>query len=134
MKYNTGKRELIIDFLSSHSSESFTLEQICEKILEDGHGKSTVYRIASELVAEGRIRKISDERTRHCTYQYVGGDECHSHLHLKCRGCGRLIHLDSTISEYLADKILDARGFSLECGGMLFGQCESCILTKEGHI
>ncbi len=134
MKYSTGKRELIIDFLSSHAAESYTLEDICEKILEDGRGKSTVYRIASKLVAEGRIRKISDERTRHCTYQYVGGDECHSHLHLKCRGCGRLIHLDSTISEYLADKILDARGFSLECGGMLFGQCESCILMKEERV
>ena len=134
MKYNTGKREQITEFLSAHSSESFTLEEICDKILENGHGKSTVYRIASELVAEGQIRKISDERTRHCTYQYVGGEECHSHLHLKCRGCGKLIHLDDSVSEYLADKILDAGGFALECGGMLFGQCKSCILNKEEHI
>ena len=132
MKYNTGKKEQIVAFLSKNASHSFAIEEICEKIIESGHGKSTVYRIISELLAEGCIRRISDEKTRHCTYQYIGGEDCHCHLHLKCRNCGELIHLDEDISNKFTKTLFDIRGFAIENGGMIFGRCENCRLAKEG--
>jgi Fur family ferric uptake transcriptional regulator len=125
MKYSTGKRAQIIEFLSTNAERSFTIEEIADAITENGHGRSTVYRIVAELL-EGRcIRRLSDGATRHCTYQYVGDEECKMHLHLKCRDCGRLIHLDDEISHELCDTLL-SRGFSLEEGSMLFGKCEEC--------
>lgn len=125
MTYNTGKREKILEFLSKNADKSYTLEDICSHITEGGHGNSTVYRLVSELVANGCIRRLSDGKTRHCTYQYVGDEECRGHLHLKCRDCGRLIHLDEGISHDLCDVLL-ASGFSLDGGSMLFGKCQSC--------
>ena len=129
MKYNTGKRENILAFFKNNAEASFTLEAICEAIAPDGNGKSTVYRIVSELVCEGKLRRLSDGRTRHCTYQYIGNDECKSHMHLKCRNCGRLIHLDDKLSHEFASILLSEGGFAIETGCMLFGKCSECGST-----
>ncbi len=131
MKYKTGKRELIIDFLRTNSSKSFTLEEISNEITTDGSGKSTVYRIVSELLSEGKLHRLSDGKTRHCTYQYMGNEECSSHLHLKCRDCGRLIHLKDEISNKFAKALLSTDGFILDAGTMLFGQCSDCQFSPN---
>ena len=130
MKYNTGKRERIIRFLRINSEKSFTLEEITMNIVPDGNGKSTVYRIVSELVASGKLKRLSDGKTRHCTYQYVGDENCISHLHLKCRDCGKLIHLRDEISREFASTLLSEGGFMLDAGAMLFGKCADCSLQK----
>ena len=129
MTYITGKKELIIDFLSDNLDRSFTLEEICASILDGGRGKSTVYRIVSELVEGGCVRRISDGRTRHCTYQYIGDGRCSRHLHLKCRDCGKLIHLDEKVSHDFEKKVMVA-GFAIEEGTLLFGRCNSCAEVK----
>lgn len=126
MRYTTGKRELILAFLSDHADVSYTLEEICDALTDGGKGKSTVYRLVSELVGEGCIRRLSDGRTRHCTYQYVGKECCHSHLHLKCKGCGRLMHLDDGLSREFERAVLNVGGFMIEEGTLLFGTCRNC--------
>ena len=126
MKYNTGKKKQITDFLSENSHEAFTLEEISERVAPDGKGRSTVYRIVSELVEAALVKRISDGRTRHCSYQYIGSGECKSHLHLKCRDCGKLIHLDRSTSENLTATLRESGGFTLEYGCMLFGKCDRC--------
>ena len=126
MKYNTGKKKQITDLLSENANAAFTLEQISEIVAPDGRGKSTVYRIVSELVEAAVVKRISDGKTRHCSYQYIGNGECKSHLHLKCRDCGKLIHLDRSTSENLTAALRENGGFTLEYGCMLFGRCEGC--------
>lgn len=136
MKYNTGKRKQIIDFLSENAHSSFSLEEISERVAPDGKGKSTVYRIVSELLDAKVVKRISDGKTRHCSYQYIGSCECQSHLHLKCRDCGKLIHLNKDISESFATELRKSGGFKLEEGCMLFGQCANCEeygQTSERH-
>ena len=71
MGYKTGKRELILELLSRDADASYTIEQIAAAITDDGHGKSTVYRLVSELVDEGCLRRLSDGRTRHATYNPI---------------------------------------------------------------
>ena len=126
MGYNTGKRERILTFLSENGDRSYTLEEICAALTEDGKGKSTVYRIVSELVGEGCLSRLSDGRTRHCTYQYVGDEHCHHHMHLKCKGCGRLVHLDEGVSRDFERTLMAIGGFTIEEGTMLFGTCREC--------
>ena len=126
MKYTTGKRQRIIDFLAENCQNAYTLEEISSALTKDGKGKSTVYRIVSELVGEGKITRISDGRTRHCTYQYVGGETCHAHLHLKCKGCGRLVHLDEGVSRDFERTLMSVGGFTIDEGTMLFGKCKDC--------
>ncbi len=126
MVYKTGKKERITDFLKLHNDETFTLEEICEKIAPDGKGRSTVYRLVSSLVDGGEVCRLSDGKTRRFTYQYLGRGECHSHFHLKCNECGRLIHLDSKISHELGERLASVGGFSIEEGATLHGRCREC--------
>ena len=126
MGYMTGNKERILGFLLENANSSYTLEQICAALTTDGKGKSTVYRIVSRLVAEGCVRRLSDGKTRHCTYQYVGGEHCHHHLHLKCKGCGRLVHLGEGESRRFERVLLDIGGFVIEEGTLLFGTCKEC--------
>ena len=126
MGYMTGNKERILGFLLENANSSYTLEEICAALTTDGKGKSTVYRIVSSLVAEGCVRRLSDGKTRHCTYQYVGGEHCHHHLHLKCKGCGRLVHLGEGESRRFERVLLDIGGFVIEEGTLLFGTCKEC--------
>ena len=127
MTYNTEKRTELIKFLTASEGQAYTTEEICRAILPDGKGKSTVYRLISKLVDEGALRKIADAKTRHTTYQYVHSGHCAEHLHLKCKECGRLIHLSHDISERLEENIRSTAGFLLDGGALIYGKCENCI-------
>lgn len=129
MTYNTEKRAALISFLEENCESAFTIDEIAEKLSPDGSAKSTYYRLVSRLVEEGAIKRISDEKTRHATYQYLGDHACGEHLHLKCKECGRLIHLDHTTSHAVEEKIMEMGGFSIDEGAILFGRCKGC---KEG--
>ena len=129
MTYNTEKRASVISFLERNGGTAFTIDEIAERLSPDGSGKSTYYRLISKLVEEGVIKRISDEKTRHTTYQYLGSTGCGEHLHLKCKECGKLIHLDHSTSHAVEDKILEMGGFSIDEGAILFGKCKGC---KEG--
>ena len=129
--YHTEKREAVADFLCSHASESFSLEELCKILCPDGKGKSTVYRLISRFVDEGTVRKIADIRTRHNSYQWIG-EGCSHHLHLKCTECGKLLHMGHTLSEQLLSDILGESDFSVRVDSTtLFGCCKDCRI-KEG--
>ena len=129
MTYNTEKRAELLDFLSRSNGQAYSIEEICSELLKDGRGKSTVYRLVSRLVDEGALRRISDGKTRRVTYQFIHTGHCSEHLHLKCKECGKLIHLDDEISHMLENRILSAKGFALDDGALLYGKCENCIFT-----
>ena len=131
MRYNTEKKNGILSFFKENCGKAFTVEELCDNILENGRGKSTVYRLVSAFVEEGVLQRITDARTRRVTYQYIRDGHCKEHLHLKCKGCGRLIHLDHIISEALGEKILCAEGFMLDNGALLYGTCSGCIAGAE---
>lgn len=131
MGYTTGKRRLIIELLSKNSDTSYSVEEISAALTDGGKGKSTVYRLVSELVEDGCIRRLSDGKTRRITYQYVGDEHCHRHMHLKCKDCGRLIHLDEKLSHDLEEKIFSIGGFAIEEGSFIYGRCKECTgVTK----
>ena len=132
MTYRTEKKEELLSFLSRSGAETFTVDEICDAILENGSGKSTVYRLISKLVDDGSVRRISDGKTRRGTYQYIGSGRCSEHLHLKCKECGKLFHLDGEISKTLEKRILKSNGFAIDDGALLYGKCKSCIYTKGG--
>ncbi len=126
MIYNTEKRTAIIAFLKERHDKAFSVDEIALALSPDGHAKSTYYRLVSRLVSEGVLRKITDEKTRHTTYQYLDGEHCDEHLHLKCKECGRLIHLDSKTSHLVEERIMSAGGFAIDEGALLFGRCSDC--------
>ena len=125
MTYNTDRKNEIIKLLSSEPNRAFTTEEICARILSDG-GKSTVYRIISELCVKGVIRKLSDQNSRRVRYQYLGEKSCSEHLHLKCKNCEKLIHLDKSTSEFIMQHIQKNDCFTLDPTEILVGLCRYC--------
>ena len=133
MTYNTGKRTELTTLLKSLDGTPFTVEEICERLLPDGKGKSTVYRLISQLVSEGTVRKISDAKTRHVSYQYIGSGHCAEHLHLKCKDCGSMLHLDKYTSHSFERAVMKSHGFALDEGALLFGICGECIGKRKNE-
>ncbi len=132
MTYNTEKRAEILEFFSNGGGQAYSAEDICSAILTDGRGKSTVYRLLSKLVDQGILLRISDGKTRHITYQCVHTGTCSEHLHLKCKGCGRLIHLDEETSHSLGVSIFKTKGFKIDEGALLYGRCQRCEYSRGG--
>ena len=128
---NTENKNNIHSFFASHPGSEYTIEETCARILTDGHGKSSVYRIISEMVEEGKLKRITDPHSRRVCYQHIEKEHCSEHLHLKCQGCGRLIHLDDETSHSLQESLMRSKNFEIDSGAMLFGRCESCIYKKE---
>ncbi len=126
MSYNTEKRNNLLRFLRENSQNSFTVDELCNNVLNGEGGKSTIYRLVSKLCAEGALRKIFNESTKKISYQYLDCEHCHEHLHLKCKNCGKLIHLDENASQILENSLLQSRGFEIDEGAMLFGRCIDC--------
>ena len=131
MTYNTEKRTELLNYLKNCNGRAMTVDEICEAILKDGKGRSTVYRLISRLVDEGSLRRISDGKTRRVTYQYIYSGSCAEHLHLKCKSCGTLIHLDDVTSHILEKRIMKSEGFTLDEGALLYGICERCASARK---
>ncbi len=128
--YQTKARKQLLEFLAENPDGSYTAEELAAA-LETAHGadapgKSTVYRLVGKLVQEDQIRRFEPEGS-HCFYYQIAGCGCQDHLHLKCTGCGRLIHMKESSSAHLLRDILMNSGFSVdEHRTVLFGRCNEC--------
>lgn len=137
--YNTGGKSTVLEFFRSNRDLQFTIDDVmsalrerCESTGEKLPGKSSVYRIISNFEHEGVLRCFSDGETSKRLYQY-SGEDCDSHFHLKCSGCGKMVHLECKIGDELLRHISSHHGFSVSAGrSMLYGECASCE-KKRGN-
>ncbi len=126
MAYHTEQREILEEYLFTHAEEQFTAAELTQA-LGDKIGQATIYRLVKRLVSEGTVRAFTIGGDRKTYYQYVNGETCGSHLHLKCTVCGRLYHLGACVSEFLEKQILATHRFTLdEHATTLFGTCHKC--------
>ena len=115
--YHTQQRCALLAFLSAHADEQFTVEQLLAAMGDAAPGRSTVYRALDRLVEEG-----------------TDPGHCDAHLHLKCVGCGRLIHLDTGVSDALQADLLRAAGFTVDGRSTtIYGTCAACGGKRGGH-
>lgn len=99
-------------------------------------GQATVYRTIDRLAASGELRKyIVDGSTAAC-YQKSGGKTgCREHFHLKCEGCGRLIHVECDELAKIASHMEKEHGFAVDSSKTVFyGICRECGKSKPGKI
>ena len=135
-QYRTEQKTMLLDFLRSHRETAYTVDELVAGMrlcYGDGTpGTSTVYRLMTHLVAEGTVKRFVKGNSRRFVYQIVGGEACHSHLHLKCMACGKLLHLDEAVSERLLCAVRSSSDFSVsEEQTVLFGACAGCRSAKE---
>ena len=125
-QYSTKQRRLLLGFLSKNADIQFTVEEIADRLSEKKISKSAVYRNINKMADEGIVERFIVEGSKKLLYQYVGDDECLSHLHLKCSICGTIVHADCNITSEIA-KAASSTGFTLDRRKtILFGVCSSC--------
>lgn len=136
--YQTHQKTDLIDFLRKHADKAFTIDDIAHGMKADpdfanAPGRSTIYRLIPRLVEDGTVRCFAKGGGSKATYQIIGGQHCHHHMHMKCTGCGRLIHMSDSQSDKLLDHIRASSNFSVDLSQtLLFGLCNGC--TEKGRL
>ncbi len=131
-RYNTAAREAIIEFFSENPDRQFTADEVFEgltaKCAPKAPGKSTVYRLLSQLLEEGMLRRFRDGADSNYLYQHSSKNQkCDFHFHMKCTECGKIYHLECEKSDDLLYHVLSEHGFAVNCSkSMLYGQCQKC--------
>ena len=130
MKYLTKNKKTVLGFLKANADRHYTIEEI-QKELPD-IPQASLYRIIDSLVEIGLVRKyIVDNNTPAC-FQYVGDGIKHSHFHLLCTKCGKLIHLECHEVNELIEHIEKEHGFSVDISKVnLYGLCEECQKEED---
>ncbi len=127
MAYKTKQKELILEFLKSHSENHLKAEDIVIG-LQNHVGIATVYRNLDKLVLDGVVRKYIAEEGKSACYQYMSTSvPCKEHYHLKCDICGELFHIEC---DYLSELIHHVKKeHSFEINGLktiYYGKCGRC--------
>lgn len=103
-----------------------TAEEIVSALRSEGEavGLTTVYRNLEKLCSSGEVRKFSGAGS--ACYGFTG-ENCHSHFHLKCSSCGKLIHLECDYIEKLSEHVSAHHGFAVDnTKTVLYGTCGDC--------
>lgn len=128
--YKTRQRDQILDCLIQNRDRHITADEILAKLSEENAavGKTTIYRYLDKLVSQGAVRKYFIEEGKSACYQYMGEDPvCNEHFHLKCIGCGKLIHLECHYMGNLDSHIREHHDFAVDHSKtVLYGKCGDC--------
>jgi len=131
--YSTKSRMMILEYLKQNISTTVSAASILEHLNSNGLdiNKSTVYRYLKKLCTDNLIIKYVDRESEVTVYQYIGENHhCSEHLHLQCKRCEKIIHLDCGFMEELKGHLAADHKFELQCeGNMLQGICSKCSET-----
>ncbi len=130
-KYSTDQRKKILNFFSTHPHEIFSARQIFD-MLDDSHiSISTIYRNLSELEKAGKITRCNKAGTREAFFKYTHLEECKHCIHLSCKKCGKIFHMDKAQSDDLISKTAQNEQFFIEqTDSVLYGVCGNCQHCK----
>ena len=127
-KYATAQRKQLLAFFELHCHEQFSIDEIVAALsAEDPVERSVIYRNVDKMLQEGLLHKSARENSRKFYYQYVGGSQCRSRLHLQCTECGRIFHMENQADEEQVKSTLMNNGLRLdEQKTILLGTCKRC--------
>lgn len=134
--YSTRARTEILNYLKQNRSGTVSVRDILQYLQNQGLSvnRTTVYRYLDKLWSDHIILKYADSSCEKAVYQFAGEDgHCAEHLHLKCRKCGKLIHLDCGFMDEFRNHIQQHHSFELQCdGNILYGICDQCRVSDKG--
>lgn len=132
MNYSTEQRNSLLLFLGENPDKMFSARQIEEALCGKEISKSAIYRNLAELESEGKIKRNSKSGSRESFYQFFDCNSCRTHIHLSCRKCGKIFHLDDSAAENLVSSLEKNAGFEVSLGeSTLVGICRSCGEKNE---
>ncbi len=126
-KYMTKQRRILIEYLSLHTDESMSANQIAEA-LSDKISKSAVYRNLADMELEGKLRRVAETKSREAVYQYADSEKCHECLHLSCKKCGKTYHMGMNTADSLVESVSKKESFVIDKERtVLYGICKECL-------
>ena len=129
-KYRTKCKDAIMEYLEVNKEHSFSAYDVHEYMRSNGIqiNLTTIYRNLDKLTDSGEIMKYKTTEDECCKYQCVKPHaHCHEHIHMQCRQCGKVLHMECKFMEALTEHLYEHHKFSLECAGsVLTGLCEQC--------
>ena len=129
-RYQTRQGEQILAYLSGLNGKHVTADDVILHFESIGIriGRATVYRHLDRLVQNGKVRKYTFENAQSACYQFVDNQiACSRHLHLKCKECGKLFHVEADILDVIADTLMKECAFEFDSSNTVFyGKCKEC--------
>ncbi|MCR5515269.1 MAG: transcriptional repressor [Lachnospira sp.] len=134
-EYKTKARDCILDYFKNHCDERVTAAEVYQFLKDNGNNVNlaTIYRNLDKMSEKGELLKSKNVSDGCAFYSYTEkGDSCCKHLHLQCKICGHVIHLEEDLMNVLYSYVSDKMGFSLDCKeSVLMGVCSNCRLEAE---
>ena len=127
-EYNTRQHERILSFFRDNPEKGFSAREASRML--PGIAQATVYRLIPRLMREGYLMKVPGPG-HEASFQYRDPGSCSRHLHIRCSRCGRVWHIDDSISASISDEIDGACGFQLLSTSVLEGICPMCRRERE---
>jgi len=128
--YTTKNKVLIMDFLKKNKDFGFSVSDLYSHLIKNNSNinLATVYRNLDKLLQDGSLIRYRTAEDDGYMYQYVDmKKECHEHLHMQCRQCGKIIHLECDFMSEIAAHLNEYHGFEIECkSSILKGLCSEC--------
>lgn len=135
VKYNTRQKQIIFDYLANNRDVLMTCDEILDGLKVSGTpvGKATLYRFLDTLVTSGDARKIVDDGKKSAAYQLLDKDmDCGGHMHLKCTGCGSLVHLGCDFMSSVGEHVLSHHQFRIDNSKtLIYGLCGNCCEKEK---
>lgn len=128
--YRTKSKDAIMEYLQTHTEHSFSAYDVREYMQENGIqvNLTTIYRNLDKLTENGEIMKYKTAEDECCRYQCVKPHaHCSEHIHMQCRECGKILHMECHFMEELKKHLFEHHKFTIECtNSVLMGLCENC--------
>lgn len=128
--YSTEKRAWILKYFEEHQDREVCVNDILRFLEKNGINVNitTIYRNLDKLIEQGMVLKTVHGKKEQATFQYIKGKEgCCQHLHMKCKLCGKIWHLDCGFMKEIASHIGEEHGFVIDCKeSYIAGVCRSC--------
>lgn len=129
-QYRTKWKDCIAEYMKKNAENSFTAADIYSDMTkrEEMINLATIYRNLEKLTENGTLMKYKMAGEESCRYQYVTPHgHCTDHIHMQCRECGKIFHLECEFMKEITGHLMEHHGFSLEGkGSMLSGLCKEC--------
>lgn len=132
----THQRILVLSVLEQHSDVHMTAEEIYDLVSEDypDIGLATVYRTLQLLWDMQLVDRINldDGCVRYEIGHLLKGNTRHSHHHLICKGCNKVIPFTDDLLDDLENHIEKVTGFHvLDHELKFYGLCRECMEKRK---
>lgn len=130
--YNTKQKTAIIKILKENKDKLLSADEILDLLINDNAkvGKATLYRFLDNLVLTKELRKSYNSNINKFEYQMICGD-CSMHLHMKCKVCGKVVHLDCKETTNYLSHIEGEHNFIIDqYMSTIYGVCKNCMVEE----